>query len=189
MRLLPGYLLVLCLFWNFFLLCMKLTNFLCFSDRNLMNLQPDTGIKTVWLTRRCGGKVSSMAVLIVQTFAINLRFSVFADLGRSKGLANYIAWNVPIFFLNEGAGFSFFSWFACSILLHCVTCESRCLLPLFQFSFSWACELQVSRIFGVSFCVRQKKRLVSTVPWLLQNLSIFHWHYSSIAQRMANALS
>ena len=38
------------------------------------------------------------------------------------------------FFLNEGAGFSFFSWFACSTLLHCVTCEPRCLLPLLQFS-------------------------------------------------------
>ena len=50
-----------------------------------------------------------MAVLIVQTFAINLRFSVFADLGRSKGLANYIAPNVPIFFFKEGVGFSFFS--------------------------------------------------------------------------------
>jgi len=55
--------------------------------------------------------------------------------------------------------------------------------------FSWACELQVSRIFGVSFCVRQKKRLVSTVPWLLQNLSIFHWRNSIIAQRMTNILS
>ena len=50
-----------------------------------------------------------MAVLIVQTFVIDLKLSAFADLGRSKGLANYIAWNVPIFFLNEGAGFSFFS--------------------------------------------------------------------------------
>ena len=49
-----------------------------------------------------------MAVLIVQTFAINLRFSVFADLGRSKGLANYIAWNVPIFFLMKAQAFHFF---------------------------------------------------------------------------------
>ena len=49
-----------------------------------------------------------MAVLIVQTFAINLKISVFADLGRSKGLGKYIARNVPIFFLNESAGFSFF---------------------------------------------------------------------------------
>ena len=54
-----------------------------------------------------------MAVLIVQTFAINLKISVFADLGRSKGLAKYIARNVPIFFLNEGAGFSFFSALFC----------------------------------------------------------------------------
>ena len=75
-----------------------------------MNLEPDTGIKTARLTRRSGGEVSfiHMAALIVQTFAINLKISVFADLGRSTGLGKYIARNVPIFFLNESAGFSFF---------------------------------------------------------------------------------
>ena len=81
---------------------------LCFSDSNLMNLQPDTGIKTARLTRRCGGEVSSMAVLIVQTFAINLNFSVFADLGRSKGIANYIARNVPSFVKRRQRLFIFF---------------------------------------------------------------------------------
>ena len=93
------------------------------------------------------------------------------------------------FFEMKAQAFHFFP--DLPALFYCTAwrAEPRCLLPLLQFSLSWACELQVSRIFGVSFCVRQKKRLVSTVPWLLQNLSIFHWRNSIIAQRMANGLS
>jgi len=43
-----------------------------------------------------------------------------------------------------------------------VTCESRCLLSLFQFSFYSMCELQVSTIFGVSFRVGNR----GWIPWL-----------------------
>ena len=49
-----------------------------------------------------------MAVLIVQTFAINLKISVFADLGRSKGLGKYIARNVPSFVKRRRRLFIFF---------------------------------------------------------------------------------
>ena len=48
------------------------------------------------------------------------------------------------------------SWFAFSVLLQCVTYESRSLLSLFRFCFYWMCEFQVSRVFDVNSSLEKR---------------------------------
>ena len=47
-------------------------------------------------------------------------------------------------------------WFAFSVLLQCVTYESRRLLSLFQFCFYWMCEFQVSKVFDVNSSLEKR---------------------------------
>ena len=52
------------------------------------------------------------------------------------------------------------SWFAFSVLLQCVTYESRSLLSLFRFCFHWMCEFQVSRVFDVNSSLEKRLEIM-----------------------------
>ena len=71
-------------------------------------------------------------------------------------MPNYIACNWFTYFFTCNEGLLCCSWFAFSVLLQCVTYESRRLLSLFQFCFYWMCEFQVSKVFDVNSSLEKR---------------------------------
>ena len=71
-------------------------------------------------------------------------------------MPNYNACNWFTYFFTCNEGLLCCSWFAFSVLLQCVTYESRRLLSLFRSCFYWMCEFQVSKVFDVNSSLEKR---------------------------------